>query len=1183
TLEQNELEAMGVTGLDMVSTPQIVNQIATGELTTIAAIQSAVDGFNAIVEDIDGNSDGTLATAAQINALAGISDAIDSNQSLYAEALSSLESQTLTNQQISDAISAVNDLADFIANGANATATLEQNELEAMGVTGLDMVSTPQIVNQIATGELTTTAAIQSAVDGFNAIVEDIEGNNDGTLATAAQINALAGISSAIESNQSLYAEALSSLDSQTLTNQQISDAISAVNDLADFIANGANATATLEQNELEAMGVTGLDMVSTPQIVDQIATGELTTIAAIQSAVDGFNAIVEDIEGNNDGTLATAAQINALAGISSAIESNQSLYAEALSSLDSQTLTNQQISDAVSAVNDLADIIANGANATATLEQNELEAAGVSGLDDSSLDRVINKITSGELTSLESIQDYVSAYNIINDYLNDPTKTPPSSLEYETVGIMAVSDTNLSEINKGLKDKLVNAFDDIQALVDTVNIPSLENDMDGDGIIDDWDKDMDGDGVANHLDAFPTDKFFSVDFNGDGIPDAGIQPSRTLNVGKDDSVVVVSGEVLEFIPVTLTTGASLADVSSRFGKIAIADNRILFHAPANLPEQFYINYQWNDVNGDVFDELLKLTSGSTNADAPVFKNISPIEIDAEGLFTRIDALSPSAVDTLGNPVSVTIDGTPRIRPGNQVVYWIAIDDQGRESIAGQLFKVNPQVNIEQKRIAYEGEKSILTIRLNGLAPDYPVNIPLNIVQEASSSDGNDHGLSPTMIMSIEKGRTASMEFDVYADDVIEGTETVVVNLDLSVNKGVYDSVQIDINEGTPIPVIEANVIDRDRQIVTLAYPELVEELSVAATIAQFAIDIEFEWYYRHFGEDAEFIGNTMNNNPLAIGKALSIGRHEFEYIGKPVNSDIPPIIGKALLRVIEPQDLFFDKDSDRDGISDKDEGFVDSDGDLIPDYLDSVDVCELQVIDNDKVATTGGYVLESTPGSCLKLGLVSESVGSYSPFVKVVDLGEDPNDIFKLPPDDENLEVYVESNVHNFTVTNVINDSVTIVLPLTSPFTINSVLRKYSDKEGWFDFDITEPGSGLRYAVGEPGFCPPPGSEEYVDTLTEGAHCLEVTIKDGGRHDNDGIRNGQIDDPSYVLNNKSTTPIEGRTPIEGSGGSVSLMFIYSMLILIIARAFGRQNDGERWLRTQPICRFRGNRSPTGY
>ncbi len=154
------------------------------------------------------------------------------------------------------------------------------------------------------------------------------------------------------------------------------------------------------------------------------------------------------------------------------------------------------------------------------------------------------------------------------------------------------------------------------------------------------------------------------------------------------------------------------------------------------------------------------------------------------------------------------------------------------------------------------------------------------------------------------------------------------------------------------------------------------------------------------------------------------------------MNSDIPPLLGKALLRVIESKGLSFDMDSDRDGISDKAEGLVDSDGDLIPDYLDSVNACELQVIDNDKAATTGGFVLESTPGSCLKLGLVSESVGSYSPFVNAMDLGEDLNNIFILPADEENLDAYIESNVQNFTVTNITNESVTIVLPLTSPFT---------------------------------------------------------------------------------------------------------------------------------------------------
>ncbi|GAD32607.1 hypothetical protein PLEI_4286 [Photobacterium leiognathi lrivu.4.1] len=1155
TIDEIKLTNLGIDGVTIDNISLIEEQIESGKLTSIADIQDAVDGLNAILEDINGNDDGTSASAEEINQLVGIDNANESNEALYTEAFGNLDSDTLTNQDIIDAVAATNDFVDIMTNGTDATATLDQDEMEDIGITGLDSDNTDLILDQIEGGDLGTIADIQNAVDGLNAIIEDINGNDDGMPTSADEINQLADIDDATESNEPLYTEAFGNLDIDTLTNQDIIDAVAATNDLADVIINGTDATATLEQEELEAIGITDLDSVSTPLITDQIASGELTTIADIQDVLDGLNAIIDDINGNEDGQLVTAEEINRLVDIDNATESNQDLYSEAFSRLDSEALTTQDITAAVSAVNDLADMFVNGTDATATLEQSELEAVGISGLDDSSTERVIDKINSGELTSIESIQDYVSAYNIINDYLDDPTKTPPSSLDYETVGIMAVSDTNLSEINQGLKDKLVVAFDDIQALVDTVNIPSLENDMDGDGIIDDWDKDMDGDGVVNHLDAFPADKFASVDFNGDGVPDAGIQPLRSVNVGKNDSVIVNSGEVLEFVPITLTTGASLEDVSSRFGKVVIIDNKILFQAPEKVPEQLYINYQWKDINGDVFDELLKMTSGSTNVDAPVFGNLGPKEIDAEGLFTKIDALTPTAFDILGNPIPVSIDGTPRIRSGNQVVYWVAKDDQGRESIAGQLFKVNPQVNIEQNRIAYEGEKSTLTIRLNGLAPDYPVNIPLSIAQGSSSSDSSDHGLSPTMILSIEKDRTALVEFDVYADDVIEGKETLVVNLDPSVNKGVYDSVQIDINEGTPIPVIEANVIDREGQILTLAYPELAEGLFVSADIVSFATDIEFEWYYRRFGGDAEFIGNTLNNNSLAIGKALSIGRHEFEFIGTAVNEEIPPILGKALLRVIEPKELSFDIDSDRDGISDKDEGFVDSDGDLIPDYLDSVDVCELQVIDNDKVAMSGGYVLESTPGSCMKLGLVSESVGSYSPFVNVDDLGEALNDIFKLPVDDENLDAYVESEVHNYTVTNVLNESVTVVLPLTSPFTKKSVLRKYTDREGWFDFDITESGSGLRYAAGEPGFCPSPGAEDYVDSFVEDAYCLEVTLKDGGRHDNDGIRNGQIDDPSYVLEKANAVQVNVR------GGSSDKILMSVLLLLLTVRYLSTKKE----------------------
>ncbi len=68
------------------------------------------------------------------------------------------------------------------------------------------------------------------------------------------------------------------------------------------------------------------------------------------------------------------------------------------------------------------------------------------------------------------------------------------------------------------------------------------------------------------------------------------------------------------------------------------------------------------------------------------------------------------------------------------------------------------------------------------------------------------------------------------------------------------------------------------------------------------------------------------------------------------------------------------------------------------------------------------------------------------------------------------------------------------------------------------------------------------------MDTLVEDSHCLEVTIKDGGRHDNDGIRNGQIDDPTYVLHKTSGEAVRVH------GGGLGLMMIYSILMLVIVR-----------------------------
>ncbi|KJF92993.1 hypothetical protein UB34_20095, partial [Photobacterium leiognathi] len=329
-LSPADLDNLGVTGADLNNISFIEQQIATGEYTNLTDIQTLVNNVDLLLSDINDPTTSVSISADQLNALSGIDDAIVSNENLYSEALDSLDASTATISDVSSIVTLINDLADVINNGENSTATIDEIKLTNLGIDGVTIDNISLIEEQIESGELTSIANIQDAVDGLNAILEDINGNDDGTPASAEEINQLVGIDNAMQSNEALYTEAFGKLDTDTLTNQDIIDAVAATNNFVDVMANGTDATATLGQDELEDIGITGLDSDNTDLIIDQIEGGDLGTIADIQDAVNGLNAIIEDINGNNDGTPASADEINNLPGIDDATESNEPLYTEA-------------------------------------------------------------------------------------------------------------------------------------------------------------------------------------------------------------------------------------------------------------------------------------------------------------------------------------------------------------------------------------------------------------------------------------------------------------------------------------------------------------------------------------------------------------------------------------------------------------------------------------------------------------------------------------------------------------------------------------------------------------------------------------------------------------------------------------------------------------------------------------
>ncbi|WP_151656448.1 thrombospondin type 3 repeat-containing protein [Aliivibrio finisterrensis] len=662
----------------------------------------------------------------------------------------------------------------------------------------------------------------------------------------------------------------------------------------------------------------------------------------------------------------------------------------------------------------------------------------------------------------------------------------------------------------------------------------SSNDDIDGDGIANEWDKDMDGDGVDNHIDSFPEDINHSIDIDGDGLPDTLDDKDIVgVEIISNDTYTIDNNELVRFIPITLSNGGTLLSTHTSIGNTSIVDNTLLYQASNEMPQQMYLEYEWVNENGETQTDQLLLLANNINITKPVFDDVTPQDIQATGLFTSITGLSPTARDVLGNPVPVSLqDDTPRLRAGNHVVYWQATDPitQATQTV-GQLYRVFPLVDFEQREQVYEGGQAKIKVHLSGPSPVYPVSIPVIIDASQSSSDLSDHSLDAEHIITINSGLNGETWFTVVGDEVSEGDETLTLIFGEEVNQGPFEKLSLAILETEPMPSIKANIVDSQGKIRSLTYPEFTNKLALKAEIfkPQESMQVAFTWYIQR--DDSKVrLGETVDEGQIELGESLEPGRYHFSYEAQVLGSSLAPLTGQTTLRVMKTSNLSAQQDSDMDGIPDKLEGFTDSDQDLIPDYLDAIHACELQIIDNEK-AQGGGFVLQSSPGSCIQLGKLSEKVGTYSPYVShdlhssTTDNGDE-----LLPPDNENIEIYTENDVNNFTITEVFGDSVTIVLPLIKPLTENSIYRKYTEREGWFTFDESDTYDNLRYALGELGFCPPPGSDDYVETPIIGAYCLEVTIKDGGRHDDDKEHNGQVDDPGYMAYPQNNLVIPGFT-----------------------------------------------------
>lgn len=233
--------------------------------------------------------------------------------------------------------------------------------------------------------------------------------------------------------------------------------------------------------------------------------------------------------------------------------------------------------------------------------------------------------------------------------------------------------------------------------------------------------------------------------------------------------------------------------------------------------------------------------------------------------------------------------------------------------------------------------------------------------------------------------------------------------------------------------------------------------------------------------------------------------------------------------------------DTDRDGVSDLEEGFSDDDLDGLPAYLDNSTVPYIQPL---HVNASVVKLMETEPELSLTLGKYARLQLSDG-----VQLSEQELMSTGLVTEDTLIhqDEYFDFIINDL---DVYGSSAYVVIPLQNAIAKNSVYRKYSLDNGWQDF-VVDANNAIASSADVNGVCPAPHSDLYSEGLTLGHLCLRLYIEDGGANDADGIANGSIDDPGGLGTLPSEVIAKQTDPESTSSGSITWGSLFIIFVLI--------------------------------
>jgi len=527
-------------------------------------------------------------------------------------------------------------------------------------------------------------------------------------------------------------------------------------------------------------------------------------------------------------------------------------------------------------------------------------------------------------------------------------------------------------------------------------------------------------------------------------------------------------------------------------GTVSFSDNEINYTPDVGIVGNVFINYAISDGKEEASARVQLSMQGSDDV-LPQITLPEDVEVNADALLTKVDLGVAEAIDNLGNVLPVSLEnGNTFFKPGTHSVFWQATDNQARSATASQMVKVHPLVSLDKDQTVTRGAKIKVGIRLNGEAPNYPLNIPFSV--SGSAEFGVDHDLEAGSI-KITSGSQGEISFNTLPG---VGQETLIIELDSSLNRGSKFSQQITLTEDNVAPKVSLRVEQAGEDRFVINQQDGMVKINSQISHP----DLDNTYTYAWSNREQLLTDNDNSDTSFSFDPSeLQAGVYHLAVTVTDADDLAYSGYDQVTLRLDLSSIALGTEDSDHDGIPDNIEGLDDDDNDGIPNYLDTINECNVVP---EQLGDTDNFLVEGDPGVCLRLGdtaLTGNSGGTRL-------LEQDVND----------QEVINVGGIFDFIAYGlpIEGQQYRVVLPQIQPIPANAVYRKQRSDGTWTNF-AEDSHNQLWSTQGESGFCPPPGDEKWQAGLQQGYWCVQLVMTDGGPNDADDTANGTIVDPGGV------------------------------------------------------------------